>query len=311
VTTLTACLAERAAHLFLCLAQSTPFRGNRNRFCSIVETKNVAQGLPCPQAILEAAGFPDFVRCFGRYHLDVRGLAILDLGCGYGGKTIEFARQLGARHVVGVEPHERMVELCVQYAASLSETRCEFRRCGQVSIPAEDHAFDAVVSHDVMEHVHDPRATLAEMRRVLRPGGVAYVVFTPYWGALAHHLGYVTRLPGVHWVFSAQSLVGAVNRILAGPGGDRYNTGPQPRPGLSFDGKFEVLPTLNGLGGAAFTQLAASAGFGVEWVDYPTIVSRFKPEWRWADALNAMPMRVHPCIREALSFNMACVLRRG
>ena len=47
-----------------------------------------------------------------------------------------------------------------------------------------------------LEHVEDPRASAAEIRRVLRPGGLSVNIFPVYFGALSHHLDYVTTVPG-------------------------------------------------------------------------------------------------------------------
>jgi hypothetical protein len=56
---------------------------------------------------------------------------------------------------------------------------------------------------------------LGELYRVLKPGACIYAVFTPFYGALSHHFNYVTRLPGIHWIFSSTLLVEAANDILS------------------------------------------------------------------------------------------------
>jgi SAM-dependent methyltransferase len=73
-------------------------------------------------------------------------------------------------------------------------------------MPYADGAFDLVLSHEVLEHVQDDRAAVAEMVRVLRPGGRA-VVFVPnrlypfethgiYWQGV-YHFG---NVPLVNWL---------------------------------------------------------------------------------------------------------------
>jgi SAM-dependent methyltransferase len=70
----------------------------------------------------------------------------------------------------------------------------EFRRISQ-GLPAADAELDAVVFVDVLEHVADPAATLSEVRRVLRPGGLL-VGFIPLEGHTLSAYGIYRKLLG-------------------------------------------------------------------------------------------------------------------
>lgn len=205
--------------------------------------------------MLEAQHVGDFYRIFPALPEALRGKDVLDFGCGYGGKTMEYGRR--ARTVAGAEVFANMVELARAYADHLG-VPADFRLAAQDRLPFDDRSFDIVVSHDVLEHVDDPAASLAEIARVLRPGGVAFLAFPPYDGALSHHLDYLTLAPGLHWLFAPQTLVEAVNRELA----RRPILKPQPTPRQSWDGSRDVLPGLNGLTVEAFRAVAAR-GFNV------------------------------------------------
>jgi SAM-dependent methyltransferase len=65
-------------------------------------------------------------------------------------------------------------------------------------LPFRDGSLAVVVAQEVLEHLPDPRATLAEMHRVLRPGGLAYIQ-TPWM--LGWHAG-----PQDFWRFSREGL---------------------------------------------------------------------------------------------------------
>ena len=73
---------------------------------------------------------------------------------------------------------------------------------------------------------------------------------------MSHHLDYVANVPGLHWVFSPQVLVRAVNHVLET--NPQFGTASQPAPRRSFDGSREVLPGLNGLSGVHLDSLFAS-----------------------------------------------------
>jgi SAM-dependent methyltransferase len=102
---------------------------------------------------------------------------VLDYGCGWGG----FSKMLEERgnDVVGIDLDDNEIDIC-RHVWGESE-RLSFR---QVAITELDAAsFDCVVSNEVIEHVHNPGTYLAEINRVLSPGGILVIslpnVMTP------------------------------------------------------------------------------------------------------------------------------------
>jgi SAM-dependent methyltransferase len=90
---------------------------------------------------------------------------LLDVGCSLG-YTLEAARSLG-RDASGVDVSVHAVEECVRrgFDAHLG---------GLDDLPFEDATFAVAVLKHVFEHTPTPRRTLAELRRVLVPGGAAF-----------------------------------------------------------------------------------------------------------------------------------------
>jgi 2-polyprenyl-6-hydroxyphenyl methylase/3-demethylubiquinone-9 3-methyltransferase len=97
----------------------------------------------------------------------LKGASVLDLGCGKG-RFAARLQEMGAR-VVGLDRSQAM----------LAEGRGLDRVLGSAArLPFSDGSFDAVVAIEVFEHLPSnfELAVLAEIRRVLRPGGVVAVV---------------------------------------------------------------------------------------------------------------------------------------
>jgi SAM-dependent methyltransferase len=112
------------------------------------------------------------------------GWRVLDVGCGTGAMLSHLERY---GEPSGVEADQQAVDLC--RARGLTRVQ----HADPPPLPFDDGGFDLVTALDVLEHVDDDRRLLAEMRRVLRPGGVALVTvpaFPALWGpqdVVSHH----------------------------------------------------------------------------------------------------------------------------
>ncbi|HVW35383.1 MAG TPA: methyltransferase domain-containing protein [Acidimicrobiia bacterium] len=109
------------------------------------------------------------------------GERIVDVGCGPGYYVRELLDEVGpAGGLIGVDPSPDML--------ALARTRCAgfdnvtFLDGAALAIPVEDGGADALLCVQVMEYVPDTAAALAEMHRVVRPGG-RVLVWDTDWGS--------------------------------------------------------------------------------------------------------------------------------
>jgi 2-polyprenyl-3-methyl-5-hydroxy-6-metoxy-1,4-benzoquinol methylase len=107
--------------------------------------------------------------------------SVLDIGCGEGVLTLEWAERLGDGRVVGIDLDDP--KLRAEWAAR-TRPNLEFRVEEATSLSFRDDEFDMVAAIEVLEHVPDPEATLAEMARVARGRLLASVPREPLWRAL-------------------------------------------------------------------------------------------------------------------------------
>jgi ubiquinone/menaquinone biosynthesis C-methylase UbiE len=104
------------------------------------------------------------------------GNPILDVGTGTAQIPIELCRQAGAARVVAIDRAQEMLRVAkdnVRRAAL--EDRLHLEVCDAKSMPYGDHSFAAVISNSIVHHIPEPRRVLAEMLRVLRPGGTLLI----------------------------------------------------------------------------------------------------------------------------------------
>jgi 2-polyprenyl-6-hydroxyphenyl methylase/3-demethylubiquinone-9 3-methyltransferase len=98
-----------------------------------------------------------------------RGKKVLDLGCGGGFMAVALAERDAI--VTGIDPAMGAIAAAQRHAEANQLEIC-YRVGSGESIPFAEGVFDIVVCVDVLEHVEDLQHVLAEIRRVLRPGGI-------------------------------------------------------------------------------------------------------------------------------------------
>ena len=102
-----------------------------------------------------------------------RGLSVLEIGCGLGTDGAQFAR--AGAHYTGVDLTEAAVELA-RRRFELFDLAGTFRTADAEQLDFADESFDVVYSHGVLHHTPDTERAVAEVHRVLKPGGRAVVM---------------------------------------------------------------------------------------------------------------------------------------
>jgi SAM-dependent methyltransferase len=239
---------------------------------------------------------------------------VLDLGCGWGGRSVRWL-EVGAKSMVGVDVAESQISLARAFATDKGiGNEAMFMLGVGEEIQCADDSFDLVVMYDVMEHVVSPEGVLAECYRVLRPGGRVATVFPPYYDLFggSHLHGYATSVPGLNLVFSTKTLKGATLRLFAEQGIDH-------RPYLR-DIPSDKLWNQNGLTISGFENIVARSQFEVEqlWlrshIDRRFVDQPASSRWRAilrpvAFAASDAATRT-PLVRETLCSRICAVLHK-
>jgi SAM-dependent methyltransferase len=148
-------------------------------------------------------------RLMERFHSDLDSIwaraeprSVLDVGCGEGVLTHEWAERLGDRRIVGIDLED--AKLAAEWQAR-RRGNLEYRVEEATRLSFADDEFDVAAAIEVLEHVPDPEATLAEMARVAERWLLVSVPREPlwralnmargaYWGSLGNTPGHVN-----HW----------------------------------------------------------------------------------------------------------------
>jgi ubiquinone/menaquinone biosynthesis C-methylase UbiE len=141
----------------------------------------------------------------------LEGALLLDVGCGLGGKTIAYA-EAGAR-VIGVDISETNISRCLEFSRAQG-AGAAFVAADAERLPFGGEVFDRIVANDSLEHFRHPAGALAELTRVVKPGGSIALFFTPWGSPLGSHLYDYIRTPWCHLLFPDWLLRGLLEREL-------------------------------------------------------------------------------------------------
>jgi SAM-dependent methyltransferase len=101
-------------------------------------------------------------------------MRLLDVGCGPGTITADLARRVSPGRAIGVDRAEEVIAQARTLADQAEEglpAGLSFETADIYQLGFDDHSFDVVHAHQVLQHLDQPVAALREMSRVCRPGG--------------------------------------------------------------------------------------------------------------------------------------------
>lgn len=141
----------------------------------------------------ESRSFSARSRVWPRVLSEIGGRKILDVGCGFGGLTLEIAEKNPQSQVLGIDIHDHQTGQARMNAGVLGIRNVEFRTASVYALPFEEGSFDAVSSFFMLHHLDEIPRGLSEIRRVLGAQG-QYIATEP----LGHHHG--PNYSGAEWV---------------------------------------------------------------------------------------------------------------
>jgi demethylmenaquinone methyltransferase/2-methoxy-6-polyprenyl-1,4-benzoquinol methylase len=158
----------------------------------------------------------------------VDALRVLDVASGTAAVAIELARAVPGRNVIGVDQSIEMLEAGRERVAQAGlDSQIELREARAESLPFGEAEFDALTFTYLLRYVDDARATMQELARVVRPGGLVAMlefavprgIWRPLWELYVRAV-----LPAAGYVISREW--GEVGRFLGPSIRDFYEQRP-------------------------------------------------------------------------------------
>ena len=133
------------------------------------------------------------------------------LDCGVGNGSLSIALDGLMKGTVDLHAIDTSAEMLVQAKSVMQHAglRPHLQQADVMSLPYDDQSFDVVMAAHVLEHLPNPQRALAEMIRVLKPGGMVFLCVTrpSLFGALVQFLWRtwaITEQQGVAWLHASQ-----------------------------------------------------------------------------------------------------------
>lgn len=220
-------------------------------------------------------------------------LRYLDIGCGHGDLTLAFALA-GCGHVTGIDITPRNIERARIHSEQLGlGDRIRFE-CVDVHRWQPSRLFDVALSHEVMEHMPEPRRFLERLWQLMTPGGVAVFAFGPlFHSPFGDHMHGFFRVP-IPWrgvLFSERAIL----RLRR----------EQFRPGDTANTYQQILGGLNLLRYSEFLRDVAEVGWETEALFVNPQLRQYRPLGWLSDFLVRVPL-----VQDFFAASVYAILRR-
>lgn len=237
---------------------------------------------------------------------DLAGKDVLDVGCGWGGKTVRYAERDNVRRIAGFDLPGFDPDVPRAFARAHGvEDICDFTVGYAENIPYGDAEFDLAMMDDVLEHVADPAQVLRECARVLRPGGTLLCRFPSIRMIRAHHFDRAITLPALHYLADMKTWAGGLNYYR-----EHNDAGVTFSPFLTVKrSRFGTLVTsdLSGLDFRSFAGLLAESDFATRYLRLTGLPPHRRDSTPPAVARLYEALRAIRRLREPLSTSIAYV----
>lgn len=119
-------------------------------------------------------------------HMSPYGDRLLDVGCGDGTYTRRLAEGYVRVDAIDTEP-ERLDAFAERLSGTEAEDRVRVHKMSANALTFDSHTFDRVTAFEAIEHLDAPAESLAEIHRVLKPGGAFSLTTANRWFPFETH----------------------------------------------------------------------------------------------------------------------------
>jgi len=114
------------------------------------------------------------------------GTTLIELGCGPGFYSCRLGEHFREMLVTGVDRSAKQLQWASERAEALHLTNCCFKRINALKLSCADEAFDVVLASRLLTILPEQAGVIAEMYRVLKPGGRCFVAEPRYalWASI-------------------------------------------------------------------------------------------------------------------------------
>lgn len=140
--------------------------------------------------------------------ITLKRLKICDIGCGYGG-AIEVLRK--ENQITGIELSKDRANYCKRHFKDVRNV--EIVNANIFECQLEDNHYDLIIASDIFEHISDYKKLMRLISLSLKDKAIAYISFTPYYGANGGHIMHYLPIPYIYLVMPKKWICSLINRM--------------------------------------------------------------------------------------------------